>query len=103
MAWEAPDRRLLTPRTLVCAQLLHVASQPWLTLDLLVDSDQTEADGRPGSCVSGRASKLGHPSQLRRYGINSIFFFSMTYAFGGFPGLLGREHIFTEECYKPQK
>lgn len=49
VAWE-----VITPRPLVRAQLLHMASHPQLTRDLLGNPDQTGADGRPGSRISGQ-------------------------------------------------
>lgn len=94
MVWEVPDRRFLTLRPSVGLQLLHMASHSWLRPYLLVNSAQTGADGMPlHASVHGPASKSDHPSQLSRYGFNSLFFLPSlgNTCFGGIPGLLGRK------------
>lgn len=112
MGWDGglgvPERKFTKPKPLVCAQLLYVASPPWLTLDLLVNSDQTGADGRPGSQVSRWASKQTEPPfSIRRYGINSVFFFSWQHVRWGefllYLGLYPSKSLVFTEHYKPRK
>lgn len=107
MAWEVLDRRFITQRPSVCSQHLHLASRPQLRLYLLViQTRQEQMADLAHASLEGPASNSDHPSQLRRYGINSVFFFLGNVCFGEFLVYLLERTIpciFREEYYKPRK